>query len=369
MEKLYRHVYVHLPFCDVICHYCDFYTARSKEARHEEFFAALDLEGKGILPKLEAPLEALYFGGGTPSVSPPELLHRFIELFRPYLGANTEITLEANPTNINPANVAAWKAAGINRVSLGVQSLDNPTLKRLGRAHSAETALTAVELLAREIGNVSADLIYGVPEQDKNVPAEHAERLAAAGASHVSAYHLTIPETHFLFKKLPDDTYAWDQIALIAERLAVRGFRHYEVSNFGLPGRESRNNGNYWRGGPYLALGPSAHGFDGERTRWKNVADWEEYVRRLSAGESPVTETETLDDEQRRIEILFTSLRTLEGLDLEAFRARFGVDLASRHAAFWKKLTEEGLATLANGHLMLTFRGRMLADEIAAKLL
>lgn len=365
----YRHVYVHLPFCDVICHYCDFYTARSKEARHEEFFAALGAEARATLPKIQGPLTALYFGGGTPSVSPPALLHEFIEIFRLHISPETEITLEANPANISPANVKAWKAAGINRVSLGVQSLDDPTLKRLGRVHSAASALEAIRLLSRELGNVSADLIYGVPEQEKEVPAAHARLLAEAGASHVSAYHLTIPASHFLHKRLPDDTYAWEQIELVAAALAEKGFRHYEVSNFGLPGKESRNNGNYWRGGPYLALGPSAHGFDGERTRWRNVADWEEYVRRLREGENPVDETETLTDEQRKIETVFTSLRTLDGLDLSGFRARFGDDLSSRHAAFLRKLEEEGLATLANDRVILSFKGRMLADEIAAKLL
>ncbi|RZA05376.1 MAG: radical SAM family heme chaperone HemW, partial [Proteobacteria bacterium] len=361
--------YVHLPFCEVICHYCDFYTARAKDARHEEFFEALNLEAQQNLPKLSQPLDALYFGGGTPSVSPPHLLHAFIDLFRPHLTPDTEITMEANPANINPENVKAWKAAGINRISLGVQSLDNPTLKRLGRVHSAESALESIRLIASEIKNVSADLIYGVPEQDKEIPAIHAKALAEAGATHVSAYHLTIPASHFLHRRLPDDAYAWDQIELVAEALAQRGFRHYEVSNFGLPGKESRNNGNYWRGGPYLALGPSAHGFDGDRTRWKNVADWEAYVRRLKNGGSPLDETEILTDDQRKIEVVFTSLRTLEGLDLTAFRARFREDLQSRHAAFFAKLEEEKLASLSNEKLVLSFRGRMLADEIAAKLL
>ncbi|RYZ94012.1 MAG: coproporphyrinogen III oxidase family protein, partial [Proteobacteria bacterium] len=315
------------------------------------------------------PLQALYFGGGTPSVSPPHLLHAFIDLFRPHLSPDTEITLEANPANINAENVKAWKAAGINRVSLGVQSLDNPTLKRLGRVHSAESALDSIRLLSSEIKNVSADLIYGVPEQDKEIPAAHARLLAEAGATHVSAYHLTIPSSHFLHRRLPDDAYAWDQIELVAHALEEKGFRHYEVSNFGLPGKESRNNGNYWRGGPYLALGPSAHGFDGNNTRWKNVADWEAYVSRLKSGESPIEETEELTDEQRKIEVVFTSLRTLEGLDLTAFQTRFQTDQMSRHAAFLAKLQEEKLATLSNGKLVLTFRGRMLADEIAAKLL
>lgn len=364
-----RFVYVHLPFCDVICHYCDFYTARSKEARHEDFFAALNSEALALLPSLATKLEAIYFGGGTPSVSPPELLHKFLDLFRAHIGQETEITLEANPTNMAPEKVAAWKAAGINRISLGVQSLDDPTLKRLGRAHSAETALSALRLARETFGNVSADLIYGVPEQPLEEPARHAEMLAEAGATHVSAYHLTIPSSHFLYKALPDDSFAWDQIELVAKGLVARGFRHYEISNFGMAGKESKNNGNYWRGGAYAALGPSAHGFDGEFTRWKNIANWEEYVRRLSSGENPREETETLTPEQRKIEVVFTSLRTEEGLDIHSYAERFEAGFNERHAAFFQKLAEEKLGTLSNGRFVLTFKGRMLADEIAGKLI
>ncbi len=365
----FRYIYVHVPFCEVICHYCHFYTARSREARQPEFFAALETELTQNYSRLDGKLEAIYFGGGTPAASPPELIAKFLEKLRAKISPDTEITLEANPTNVNTANVSGWKAAGVNRISLGVQSLDDVLLKRLGRVHSARDALRAAEACLAEIPNVSGDLMYSVPDQNEDLPGEHALALAKLGIQHISAYHLTLEPEHFLYPKLPPDAHAWKQIRGIADRLAPLGFRHYEVASFAQPGRESRNNKNYWSGGPYLALGPSAHGFDGEHTRWHNVADWEKYVALLAKGESPLAETERLTVEQRRIEVIFTGLRTLDGLDLVAFERHFGENLATKKAGILARWQKEGLAEVTNGHLVLSFAGRMLVDEIAKALL
>lgn len=369
MLPAFEHLYAHFPFCEVICHYCDFYTARAKDARHEDFFEAMMLEQNLALEKLSRPLKAIYLGGGTPSASPPLLMKDFLAGFGAFIDENTEVTMEANPNNISAAALASWKEIGINRISLGVQSLNDSLLKRLGRTHSASAALDALSLAKQFFSNVSGDLIYGVPGQAEAEPAAHALQLAEAGATHISAYHLTIPQTHFLFAQLPADTLAWAQIKALADALSPLGFSHYEVSNLALPGFESKNNSNYWSGGPYFAFGPSAHGFDGHGSRWKNVADWEEYIRRLRAGESPEAERETLTLEQRRIEFLFTALRTNRGLDLPKYAQAFGQNLMQRNGAFLQNLVSEGLATLDNHHFALTFAGRMLTDEIVRKLL
>ncbi len=367
--KPFRHIYLHIPFCEVICHYCHFYTARAKEARQPEFFAALEKELESWLPRLDAQLEAIYFGGGTPAVSPPELIAAFLARLGDKIGPRTEITLEANPANVSAANVAAWKSAGVNRISLGVQSLNDELLKKLGRVHSAADALRAAELCLREIPNVSGDLMYAVPGQSVEEPGQHALEFARLGLQHVSAYHLTLGSEHFLHPKLPPDTFAWSQIRAISDQLSPLEFLHYEVASFAAPGRESKNNKNYWSGGPYLALGPSAHGFDGESTRWNNVADWQEYIRRMDVGESPLAETEKLTQDQRRIEVIFTSLRTSEGLDLGDMQRRFGKNLEETHGKMLACWQEEGLGTVTNGRLVLTFSGRMLADEISRSLL
>lgn len=367
MSQTFAYIYVHLPFCEVICHYCDFYTARAKEARHEEFFRALNADADAQLPKLAPQLKSIYFGGGTPSASPPELIHQFLQKFRNRIRPETEITLEANPTNITPEIVRAWQTAGINRVSLGIQSLDDQILKRLGRVHTGRQALEALKTCCEAFDNVTGDLIYGVPDQPVNQPAEHACAMADVGLRHVSAYHLTLEPTHFLHAKLPDGDFAWEQIKRLTSALEGRGFEHYEISNFGQPGYESRNNKNYWAGGAYLALGPSAHGFDGDNTRWHNVADWEKYIALATTGQSVVAETEILTAEQRRIETIFTSLRTTEGLDLARFQRDFGVDLETN--PFLKECEKRGLARVTNRHFVLTFSGRMLGDEIARKLI
>lgn len=365
----YRHIYVHIPFCEVICHYCHFYTARTQETDQKDFFAALSREAERARGDLAPQLSALYFGGGTPGASPPEEIARFLESLRPRITPDTEITLEANPSRVTPERVRAWREAGINRISLGVQSLDDGTLKRLGRAHSAREARTALETCAREIPNVSADLLYAVPEQPEEIPAAHAEELLSLGAQHLSLYHLTLEKEHFLHAQLPNDAFAWNQLRRVADQLEARGLHHYEVASFAVRGKESRNNRNYWSGGPYFALGPSAHGFDGERERWSHVSDWREYVRRSATGESTRSWTERLTDEQRRIEVLFTTLRTSQGLDLAAFEQEFGEKLREKNATLFERWQKEGLARLDENRLVLTFAGRMLADEILRALL
>lgn len=369
MAGSFAHIYIHIPFCDVICHYCDFYTARTKDARQQELFAALEKEAQLAHSNFSPQLQAIYFGGGTPSASPPALIHSFLDRLRSHISPQTEITLEANPNNITREAVKEWSAAGVNRLSLGIQSLNDTILRKLGRTHSAEKAREAIALCAEQFDNVTGDLIYGVPEQSSDEPAEHAMAMADLGVKHFSAYHLSLSEKHFLYPKLPDDQFAWQQIQKIHKSLATRGFRHYEISNFAQVGYESRNNTNYWTGGPYWALGPSAHGFDGEFRRWKNIADWQAYIALLQKDSSPREEEESLTTEQRMIECIFTGLRLESGLDLNALQQKFGVPLEERHSstfALWKKM---GLGEVTNGKFIPTFEGRMLADELAKKLI
>jgi oxygen-independent coproporphyrinogen-3 oxidase len=367
--KHFRHIYVHVPFCEVICHYCHFYTARSKEARQPEFFSALEKHAASVRSKMADQLDAIYFGGGTPAASPPELIASFLESLKHRITPSTEITIEANPANVTRENAGLWRQAGINRVSMGVQSLNDELLKKLGRVHSADDARNALDTCLSEITNVSCDLMYAVPGQAENEPGDQALELVKQGATHLSAYHLTLEKEHFLHSQLPPDEHAWNQIRGIADRVVPRGMGHYEIASFAAPEYESRNNKNYWSGGPYLAFGPSAHGFDGASTRWSNVSDWQEYVRRVNAGESPAAWTETLTPSQRLIEVVFTRIRTSEGLDLEAFRQQFGIDLVSQKKALFERWQKEGLGTVTNGHFVLSFPGRMLADEIAKKLI
>ncbi len=367
--KPYAHVYAHIPFCDYICHYCDFYTVRNKHVSHENFFRALGKERDRDDALLTPQLKALYFGGGTPSASPAQLIADFLAPLRPRLNAGTEVTLEANPWNLSDENLRIWREAGITRLSIGAQSLRTPMLRRLGRAHNADEVRDGVARARKYFENLSADLIYGVPDQGCHEPAEDAEELVRLGVNHFSAYHLTLEPNHFLYSRLPSGDEAIHQVAAIADRTGALGFVHYEASNFGRPGFESENNRNYWRGGPWLAWGPSAHGHDGTRTRWMNIADWKEWASRVEQGKNPEFTRETLTEEQRQIEVLFTSLRTNEGLDLAAFKNEFHRDLRSDRAAIFNELIRLGHGTIKDDRFVPSFSGLMLGDEIVSRLM
>jgi oxygen-independent coproporphyrinogen-3 oxidase len=369
MEKKSRHIYVHIPFCEVICHYCDFYTARASEANHLDFFSALSIEAEKIIPLLDKKISALYLGGGTPSVSPIIFLEKFLSIFKNHIDQNTEITIEANPTNIKKDTASDWGKIGINRISIGIQSLDDKILKKLGRVHTAKQALNAIDSCLKFVPNVSGDLIYAVPEQEEIDPANHALEMANIGVSHFSAYHLTLNSNHFLHPKLPTDSFAFNQLKNINDLLSPKGYRHYEISNFGRPGFESKNNLNYWHGGPYLALGPSAHGFDGNNKRWQNISDWRKYIKNISAGISTQESIEQLSLEQRKIEAIFTGLRLEEGLNLHEIENRYSCQIIAGREQLFSRWQIEGLGKLDNGWFKPTFKGRMLADEIAQKLL
>lgn len=365
----FEHVYVHIPFCDVICHYCDFYTARTKDARFEEFFTSLNKESEKQKPHRAPHLKALYMGGGTPSASPAPLLEKFLRTFGSAIDASTEVTLEANPNHLTEENLLAWKDMGINRLSLGIQSLEDSTLKRLGRTHSGAEALSAIERAGKIFSNLSCDLIYAVPDQSVDRPAQDAAAILGAGAHHLSAYHLTLEPQHFLYARLPTDEQAKNQIAKVVEICASHGLDHYEMSNFGSERTFSRNNLNYWGGGSYGALGPSAHGFDGERKRWRNLADWKAYGDAILKGENPLESEETLTDEQRRIEVLFTGLRTKFGISLSKYERDFGYSFLERHKIELDRLVNSGLALIDGDRFKLTFEGRLLTDEVVKRIL
>lgn len=364
----FSHIYVHLPFCETICHYCDFYVARAKEARHDEFFAALHRELDHWRARLQEPVRTLYFGGGTPSESPTNELARFIDSVRPLLAKDAEICLEANPTSIDAEKVAAWQAMGVGRVSIGIQSLQPALLKRLGRVHSREQAIAAVELARAKIPRLTVDLMYGVPEQSLENLRADARELAGLGVDHLSAYTLTLEKEHFLFPKLPSSDSTIEASTVLRQTLAESGLEMYEASNYARPGFESRHNTCYWEGRPYLALGPSAHGFDGDRTRWKNVADWQKYVGLTAKQGHSIAEQETLSPEQQKLEYLFTRLRTRRGIEWADFTRRFGSDLRVEKGARLRELEKAGHGRLDNQFWKPSFSGMMLADPIALEL-
>jgi oxygen-independent coproporphyrinogen-3 oxidase len=397
-------IYVHIPFCRQACRYCNFHFStthtlmnavvegivREAELRRTGWAtwcarAATPPPGRpdaaGDRPSAERPA-SLYLGGGTPSLLPPAALERLLAglmRYAPLPGA--EITLEANPDDVTPERVAAWRAAGINRLSLGVQSFRDADLAWMGRAHRAEDARRALERLAAAgFMDLSADLIYGLPELDDDAWRANIDELVARGLPHVSAYALTLePRTALAHavavgrETAPDPARAERQFRILAEALDRAGYVAYEISNWCLPGHAAVHNSAYWGERPYLGLGPAAHGFDGHAERQWNVAHNPRYVEAVAAahaaGDATLLplERETLTAAERLNERLMTGLRTTWGVPrhgVEAF-GRTALAAVERAAARW----------VASGHLgadaegwWLTPSGRFLADGIAADL-
>ncbi|MVN78336.1 radical SAM family heme chaperone HemW [Hymenobacter sp. HMF4947] len=372
-------LYLHIPFCKQACHYCDFHFSTSMGLKGQ-FVEALVKEmalRRAYLPDPDAPLETIYFGGGTPSLLTAEELNRIFDAIRAnfYVSPQAEITLEANPDDLTPTKLAVLAASPINRLSIGLQSFHEPHLRLMNRAHSAPESWAAVQQAqAAGFENISVDLIYGVPAASHDIWQEDLARLFELNVPHVSAYALTIePDTAFgrRLKKgtfvVPPEEFVAQQFEMLLAQLRTHGYEQYEISNFCRPGRESRHNANYWRGVPYLGLGPSAHSFNG-RSREYAVANNPQYVAAvLEEGRVPAT-VELLTPLDQANEYLLTTLRTSRGCDLAYLRDALGLNILFERAEYIASLVAQGMATLDEDVLRLTDAGKLLADHITLEL-
>lgn len=369
-------LYIHLPYCRSICPYCAFATAPLHHAEPARFLAALDRElaaARAAGPAWSRPV-TIYVGGGTPTALDPPTLRRFLDWVHASFDRSRvrEWTVEANPEGLTDEKLALLLEAGVGRLSLGVQSLEPAVLKTLGRIHTAEKALDALDRARRAgFSSVSADLIVAVPGETPEGIARGVERLLDRGVTHVSAYSLQVePNTPFAVKAergalvAPGDDAAADRYALLDSLLLPRGFRHYEVSNYALPGHESRHNVGYWIRRPYLGLGPGAHSFDGKE-RWANEHSTTRYLERVEAVGLPRDETAALDPRSAAEEEISLALRRARGLRLTRLRT-----LAGETADAW---VEWGVAAGAltrdpPGRVRPTARGLLTSHELASEL-
>lgn len=369
-------IYLHVPFCKQACHYCNFHFSTSLKSKNGFISALLEeialqksyLQGEAI--------ETIYFGGGTPSLlSGPELNTVLDTLYKAYpIDGSAELTLEANPDDLNPGKLAELKAAGINRLSIGIQSFFEEDLQWMNRAHNAQQPLNCIEA-AHDAGffNLTIDLIYGTPGLTDEKWHENVHRAIALDIPHLSCYALTVePKTaldNFIrTKKYADvdpDQQA-RQFLLLMDWLEAAGYEHYEISNFAKPGWRSRHNTAYWQGKKYLGLGPSAHSFNGVERQW-NVANNALYIKSMEEGIIPA-EKEVLTEAQRLNEYIMTSLRTMEGLNLNYVVDHFGTETAEKLFVAAKKFMDTGSMKREFLTLKLTKEGKLLADGIAADL-
>jgi oxygen-independent coproporphyrinogen-3 oxidase len=366
ISNVIRHLYVHFPFCARICPYCAFYKTRGNATEIARFCEALVCDAGRVAKKFPLTLETIFFGGGTPTVlntaQLKHLLERFHEIFG--LGALREWSIEANPGSVSVRKADLLKKLGVNRISLGVQSWDNELLHLLGREHDAAQAEESFRIFrGAGCSNISVDLMFALPGQTERQWRDSLQKTIELEPEHISTYCLTYEEdTEFLARFQRGEFSAHDETEARFLELAMTtferaGYEHYEISNYARPGFRSEHNRAYWRGADYIGIGPSAfstHGFE----RWQNVADHNEYARRLLANESPVALIEKLTPAMKRTEHIALGLRTREGIV---------ADTLDQNQA--EQLVSNGLLSRQANRFALTRAGKLLADSVAEELL
>lgn len=335
-----------------------------------------------MYPAYNQPVSSIYFGGGTPSLLLENELEQILDAVRRRFGwaVDAEITLEANPDDCSPEKLRHWKNLGINRLSMGVQSFYEEDLRWMNRAHHAGQAIESLEAAVQVFDRINLDLIYGSPGLTDEKWRQNLQTAVKLGITHLSCYALTVEERTPLYKMIaqqqsPDvDTEQQSrQFYQMIDYLLDQGFEHYEISNFAKQGYRSRHNSSYWKGEPYLGLGPGAHSYDGTQ-RWWNVANNTKYIRSIMEGISPV-EKELLSPQQRWNEYVMIRLRTQEGLNLEELWKEMR-DIPAATLAQWKeslekklnRLQEQNMVVVNNNSVLLTREGKIFADGIAAGL-
>lgn len=373
-------IYFHIPFCKQACIYCNFHFSTLLKNENElvrAMMKELELQKSFFTDGKSVPeIKTLYFGGGTPSLLPVSMISKFLEkagsLFN--VSSHAEITLEANPDDLDKEKLLSLKKAGINRLSIGVQSFFDEDLKWMNRAHNAAQALLCIKDV-REAGfdNFSADLIFAMPTlKDKRLE-ENIAQMISLGIPHLSCYALTLephtPLDHFIKNKryppLSEDRAA-KQFEIVMGMLQTAGYEQYEISNFAKSGMRSQHNSSYWKGEAYLGIGPSAHSFTGKTRHW-NVANNAKYIRALDNGIIPF-EKEILTPAMQLNEYIMTSLRKVEGCDLNIVSEKWGEAESKRLKAESKKIILKGQMLLQNDCLILTHKGKLFADGIASEL-
>jgi oxygen-independent coproporphyrinogen-3 oxidase len=372
-------LYIHVPFCSAICNYCTFNRGLFDHALKTEYVGAAlkEIRRAGdpatALGAGGAAADTIFFGGGTPSLLEPEEIGAMIDACRDSfaLAAGAEITLEANPESVTPEKLAGFRAAGINRLSFGVQSFSDVELQRLSRLHSASRARDAFEM-ARDAGfdNISIDLMLWLPQQSIAEWLRSVDALIALKPAHASLYLLEIYPNSPLRESMTKsrwavaaDDDAADMYLLAMERLDAAAYEQYEISNVARPGQKSRHNLKYWTDGEWIGFGPGAHSTRGG-VRWRNVSATPEYIGAVQTGGQLIAERRVLSRQDGIEEALFTRLRLTEGIDLDLVESRYGVDVWRQYGPELKRFVEAGVLIYDDRRLKLTRAGMLLANEI-----
>lgn len=369
-------IYVHIPFCRQACTYCDFHFSTSLQSV-DRMIASLEKEiilRKNYLHNED--VETIYFGGGTPSLIETSFINRLMNVMHKEYSVSTdaEVTMEANPDDLTNEKCEQLYSAGVNRLSIGIQSFSDADLKFMNRAHNSKQALSSVKN-ARIAGfkNISIDLIYGIKQSEPGQWENNLNMALNLGVEHLSCYALTIePRTalaDMIRKKKvapPDDEKTITEFEKLMDSVAVCGFEHYEISNFARDKKYSRHNTSYWQGVKYLGIGPSAHSYNGISRQW-NVSNNQVYIRSLNENIIPF-EIEELSESNKFNEYILTSLRTMWGIDILFVESEFGQLRKGELLKQIQKFINEGMVISSGNNFVLTKEGKFFADRIAAEM-
>ncbi|MDG1794461.1 MAG: radical SAM family heme chaperone HemW [Flavobacteriaceae bacterium] len=368
-------IYIHIPFCKKACHYCNFHFSTNQNSK-SAFIEAVCREL--ILRKSEYAsdeIQSIYFGGGTPTVLDVTELNTILKtVYKNYKVSETaEITLEANPDDLDLEKIKQLSNTKINRLSIGIQSFHESELSAMNRAHNAEDARKCLELATTYFDNITIDLMFGMPTMSIQLWRQNLQIAFEFGIKHLSCYSLTVePKTalkHFIKKGSHppmDDELAAQHFEVLLEETSAQGLTHYETCSFGHPDYFSKHNTSYWLGKTYMGVGPSAHSFDGSKRSW-NVSNNSKYIKALEVDKLPF-ESEVLSVENRFNEYVMTGLRTIWGISLEKIEADYGVKIKDHLLQNSKKFISSNTLVIEDNHLKITTSGKFLSDGIASDL-
>ena len=368
-------IYIHIPFCKQKCSYCDFHFSTNLQHK-SNLIQAINKELEIRKNEISTPLETIYFGGGTPSIlSEIELESIFETIYKNYSTKNLkEITLEANPDDLNKEKLNFLKSTPINRFSIGVQSFFEEDLKLMNRAHNAQEAETSIKL-AQDFGfeNITIDLIYGSTTTTNEMWKQNLQKAIELNVPHISSYALTVEEKTILdhqikkgITKPVDEDHQNEQFQLLVDTLTSNDFIQYEISNFGKEDYFSLHNSNYWKGIHYLGIGPSAHSYNGKTRAW-NIANNSKYIQTINENKLP-QEIEVLNEVEQFNEMIMIGLRTIYGIDLDRINSEFSQPLVNSFYQELNQLINENLVEKKENRIILKPEAKFFADGIASRL-
>ena len=368
-------IYIHIPFCKKACHYCNFHFSTNQNSK-SSFIKALSKELRLRSFEYESnKIQTIYFGGGTPTVLQiSELISILDVVYEFYNVSETpEITLEANPDDLDLEKIVTLSKTKINRLSIGVQSFHETDLVAMNRAHSAYQAKKCLDLATRYFDNITIDLMFGMPTMSMDLWRENLQTAFGFGIKHLSCYAMTVePQTaleHFIKKGSHppmDDELAANHFKVIIEETSKQGFIHYETCSFGKPDYFSKHNTSYWLGKTYLGVGPSAHSFNGKKRSW-NISNNSKYIKSIEASILP-SESEILSIENKFNEYIMTGLRTMWGVSLQIIETEYGPKIKDQLLENATKLLKSDFLVIEDQHLKVTTTGKFLSDGIASEL-